>query len=50
MSIIATRSRQPWNKGKFVGQNPPLRLRDIWSIRVCAQADNLWSQGRRAFQ
>ena len=34
MSIIATRSRQPWNKGKLVGQKPPLRLRDIWSIRV----------------
>lgn len=23
MSIIATRSRQPWNKGKLVGQTPP---------------------------
>ncbi len=34
MSIIATRSRQPWNKGKLVGQKPPLRLRNIWSIRV----------------
>ena len=37
MSIIATRSRQPWNKGKLVGQKPPLRLRDIWSIRVRLQ-------------
>ena len=27
-------SREPWNKGKLVGQNAPLRLRDIWSIRV----------------
>ncbi|EPJ97432.1 phage integrase family site specific recombinase [Pseudomonas sp. CFII68] len=34
MNNIATRSRQPWNKGKLVGQNPPLRLRDIWAIRV----------------
>ena len=34
MSIIATPSRQPWNKGKLVGQTPPLRLIDIWSLRV----------------
>ncbi len=24
----------PWNKGKLVGQKAPLRLSDIWSIRV----------------
>ena len=34
MNIIATCSRQPWNKGKLVGQKTPLRLRDIWAIRV----------------
>jgi len=27
-------SYQPWNKGKLVGQRSPLRLRDIWGIRV----------------
>lgn len=37
MSIIANRSRQPWNKGKLVGQKPPLQLRDIWAIRVRLQ-------------
>ncbi len=37
MNIIATCSRQPWNKGKLVGQKPPLRLRDIWAIRVRLQ-------------
>lgn len=37
MSIIATCSRQPWNKGKLVGQKAPLRLRDIWAIRVRLQ-------------
>lgn len=37
MSIIATRSRQPWNKGKLVGQKPPLQLRHIWAIRVRLQ-------------
>ncbi len=30
-------SHQPWNKGKLVGQKAPLRVRDIWSIRVRLQ-------------
>jgi len=29
--------RQPWNKGKLVGQKVPLRLSEIWSIRVRLQ-------------
>lgn len=37
MKIFATCSRQPWNKGKLVGQKAPLRLRDIWVIRVRLQ-------------
>lgn len=37
MNIIATRSDQPWNKGKLVGQKAPLRLREIWAIRVRLQ-------------
>lgn len=37
MNIIATCSRQPWDKGKLVGQKTPLRLRDIWAIRVRLQ-------------
>jgi integrase len=37
MNIFATCSRQPWNKGKLVGQKAPLRLRDIWAIRVRLQ-------------
>ena len=24
----------PWNKGQLVDQKAPLRLRDIWAIRV----------------
>jgi len=24
----------PWNKGKLVGQKPPLKLKEIWAIRV----------------
>ncbi len=37
MNTISTNSHQPWNKGKLVGQKTPLRLRDIWAIRVRLQ-------------
>ena len=33
---VATR-KTPWNKGKLVGQKPPLKLKDIWAIRVRLQ-------------
>ena len=26
--------REAWNKGKLVGQKPPLKARDIWTIRI----------------
>lgn len=29
--------REPWNKGKLVGQKVPLRIKDIWAIRVRLQ-------------
>ena len=29
--------RAPWNKGKLVGQKAPLKLREIWAIRVRLQ-------------
>ncbi len=29
--------RIPWNKGKLVGQKPPLKLREIWAIRIRLQ-------------
>lgn len=28
---------EPWNKGKLVGQKPPLRIREIWAIRIRLQ-------------
>jgi integrase len=31
------RSRQPWNKGKLVGQKSPLKVKDIWALRVRLQ-------------
>ena len=27
----------PWNKGKIVGQKAPLKLKDIWAIRIRLQ-------------
>jgi hypothetical protein len=29
--------RVPWNKGKLVGQKAPLKLREIWAIRIRLQ-------------
>ena len=26
--------REPWNKGKLVGHKRPLKLKDIWAIRI----------------
>ena len=28
---------RPWNKGKLVGQKAPLKLKEIWAIRVRLQ-------------
>lgn len=30
-------TRIPWNKGKLCGQKPPLKLQEIWTIRVHLQ-------------
>lgn len=37
---IAVRHHEPWNKGKLTGQKAPLRLKDIWAIRVRLQLSN----------
>ena len=36
-SIFHTERREPWNKGKLVGQKAPLKLKEIWAIRVRLQ-------------
>ena len=28
------RRATPWNKGKLLGQKPPLKLKEIWAIRI----------------
>jgi integrase len=30
-------SRDSWNKGKLLGQKPPLKLKEVWEIRVRLQ-------------
>jgi integrase len=30
----------PWNKGKLIGQKPPLKLKEIWPIRIRLQLDH----------
>ncbi|WP_296768138.1 hypothetical protein [Thiobacillus sp.] len=29
--------REAWNKGKLVGQKPPLKPKEIWAIRIHLQ-------------
>jgi integrase len=30
----------PWNKGKLMGQKPPLKIKEIWAIRIRLQLSN----------
>ena len=32
--------RAAWNKGKLIGQKPPLKLNEVWAIRIRLQLDN----------
>jgi hypothetical protein len=36
-AIVTAVRRQPWNKGKLVGQKAPLKVKDIWAVRVRLQ-------------
>jgi integrase len=36
-SNVIARRHELWNKGKLVGQKVPLRLKDIWAIRIRLQ-------------
>ena len=37
---IAADGPIPWNKGKLIGQKPPLKLQEIWAIRIRLQMLN----------
>ena len=32
--------RQPWNKGRIVGQKAPFKLKEIWALRVRLQMES----------
>ena len=34
------KAKTPWNKGKLCGQKPPLKLQEIWTIRIHLQMAN----------
>ena len=38
--IEMTKSSTPWNKGRLVGQKAPLKLKEIWAIRIRLQMAN----------
>ena len=35
-----THHAAPWNKGRLVGQKPPLKIREVWAIRIRLQLAN----------
>ena len=37
---VVTKPREPWNKGKLVGQKTPFKLKEIWAIRIRLQLAN----------
>ncbi|TBR75407.1 MAG: integrase [Burkholderiaceae bacterium] len=39
-SAADTIHREPWNKGKTVGQKAPFKPKDIWALRVSLQMEN----------
>ena len=41
MGTVANAARrEPWNKGKVVGQKAQFKLNDIWALRVRLQMEN----------
>ena len=39
-NLTASKTPTPWNKGKLIGQKPPLKLQEIWAIRIRLQLQN----------
>jgi len=33
----AERRRPPWNRGRLLGQKQPLKLREVWAMRIRLQ-------------
>ena len=39
-SVATVVHREPWNKGKIVGQKAPFKLKDVWALRVRLQMED----------
>jgi integrase len=39
-SSSTLRSREPWNKGKLIGQKVPFKPKDIWAMRMRLQQEH----------
>jgi integrase len=39
-AIRPVQPREPWNKGKLVGQKAPFKLKEVWAIRVWLQLEH----------
>lgn len=35
--MTTEQTREAWNKGRLIGQKPPLRPKDVWAIRIPLQ-------------
>lgn len=35
--LLPTQTNGPWNKGRLIGQKTPLKLKEIWAIRIRLQ-------------
>ena len=33
-SLLSKVNSEPWNKGRIIGQKLPLKLKEIWAIRI----------------
>ncbi len=43
-------NQEPWNKGKLVGQKLPLKLQEIWAIRIRLQVTDRFPENSSAYQ
>ena len=39
-SVATVVHREPWNKGKIVGQKAPFKVKEIWALRVRLQMES----------
>jgi hypothetical protein len=36
-SLLFKVNNEPWNKGMIIGPKPPLKLKEVWAIRIRLQ-------------